>query len=248
MVDKISASIGVIGLLGVGACYWLLDRRMEDAAREVAALRTRVDALEGRSAALDGRLGQVEQHARDLDTRLGDQNVRLTAVDGKADGIATALDSQVAALDSRLATSEQSGDLRARLLEQRADRLEQETSKRAAVDAATERERQRLLDEPSKFVTCQSVGILHRGFINSYSRVTEVTFANSSPYSIADIRGNVEYRANGQLLGSVPATASGLILAGKTTKLSVTAGEIVAAADAHETVFVVTSVVIVGGK
>lgn len=238
MADKVGTSIAVLGLIAIGSCYMIFDGRLKESGERVVALETRLatadKAAADRASAIEARLVQHQDET----------SKRSQVVDERLDDAVA----QASVLESRLAATDQAAGDRARLLEERTGRLEDEVSRRGAVDAAEAAARKRVLENPGSCIKCESVTIARRGIVNAYSRVTQAKLHNESEYAIADIRGNIEYRSKGRLLGTVPATATGLILAGKTVSVSVTASEIVAAADEGETVFVVTSVAIVGGR
>lgn len=238
MADKVGTTIAVVGLVAIGGCYVLFDSRMKESSERVAALEARLAAGAKESA----------DHARGLEERLAQHRDETSKRAQVVDQLLEEAAAQDSVLETRLAATDQATGDRARLLEERIAGLEEEISRRGAVDAAEAAARKRVLDSPGSSIKCESVTIARRGIVNAYSRVTQATLHNESQYAIADIRGNIEYRSKGQLLGTVPAAATGLILSGKTVTVPVTASEIVAAADERETVFVVTSVAIVGGR
>ena len=227
MADRVATSIGVVAVLGIATVWFVFDARLKDAKGEIAALRDRATALEGRA---------------------GEHDAHLANLDARSQSTDKALDEKTAALDARLAASDKADETRDGQLQTRVDRIERDTARRAAAESAMADERKQLLADPGAHVKCKGVRIAKTSILQSDVHVTDAMFENTSAYCVADLRGTIEYRSRGQLLGTVPATASGIVLPGRTTKLSVATGDFAQSSDERETVFVVTSLAIVGGR
>lgn len=96
---------------------------------------------------------------------------------------------------------------------------------------ARQKARAELNATPSQFIKAKIAEVYDKGIFNSYTRVTEIEFTNTTEFDVRDPGGKVTYYdKNEKEMATVPFSAKGEIRAGQTAKLKVTAGEITGSA------------------
>lgn len=110
-----------------------------------------------------------------------------------------------------------------------AEKARIEAEQRAVIEAiqAKERLRERLKSDPYEFISGGAFDTYDKGFVNTYTRVTAITFTNSSEFDVTSIKGKITLTGHGgRELATVPFTAEGELHAGETRKLAVSSTDI----------------------
>jgi hypothetical protein len=127
----------------------------------------------------------------------------------------------------RIKSNEVAPEVKAELARAKANEItpqEREVLERAK---AREAARATLSTTPDHFILGTNPLKQERGFINTYTKVVSIEFANSSEFDVSEITGHITFTgANGKELGTIPFTANGDVNAGATTTLSVSSGEV----------------------
>ncbi len=92
---------------------------------------------------------------------------------------------------------------------------------------AKEKARSDLESTPDKFIKGGQWSKVDKGIINDYSKATSLNFTNTSQFDVSGIEGHLTYiGADNAEIATVPFKAEGQVLAGATTSLPITAGEV----------------------
>lgn len=90
-----------------------------------------------------------------------------------------------------------------------------------------EMEKQQLLNDPDTQIESGQWEKFDKGIINDYTQVVGCNFTNNSKFAVTGITGNVTIMTDNEaVIGTIPFSADGVLLAGETKKLKVNSGEI----------------------
>lgn len=90
-----------------------------------------------------------------------------------------------------------------------------------------EMEKQQLLNDPDTQIESGQWEKFDKGIINDYTQVVGCNFTNNSKFAVTGISGSVTIMTDNEtVIGTIPFSSDGVLLAGETKKLKLTSGEI----------------------